>query len=471
MIGYMPEIYPDELLYSLFARYYVHSGYAAYIDAANDIYRNKRTRPVHEFINALNMDVKELLLERHTMEELIEKHTMFPAYGRFVSLERRQNAFKSLVNGEGNYFNWLYIPSGETKNKSLRWCPLCAQEDRTTYGETYWHRFHQIPGVDICPMHKCYLCSSSVEIKNGSPNLVAAEQEIAIETPITPFEGDVHERVIKYMIDVFNRPIDLKTDYNAGLSLETRLDREKYYFNHSWMRNNRLLYDDYLDYFRNTSECIMNFSTIQKILNGEEASYAFICQLAVFENVCPDILFKTIVPNDINQKIFKQIAKELDEPEEIVTRIGLAVINSFSLSGNTTVKKSRSKMKWEDIDTQLLPEVRECSKQIYGDGTSRPRKVTIKAVCRALNLPDKRFDNLPRCKEEILKWSETQEHYWAREVIWAYNKIKKEDQVLNWKKIRTLTNIRKNNFEACLPEIKSSAVYETYKNLLELLEI
>ena len=36
MIGFMPDFYPDELVYSLLARYYQRSGYLAYIHAARD---------------------------------------------------------------------------------------------------------------------------------------------------------------------------------------------------------------------------------------------------------------------------------------------------------------------------------------------------------------------------------------------------------------------------------------------------
>lgn len=53
MIGFMPEIYTDELLYSMFARYYERSGYMAYIFAAEDLFQNKNERPDVEFINRL----------------------------------------------------------------------------------------------------------------------------------------------------------------------------------------------------------------------------------------------------------------------------------------------------------------------------------------------------------------------------------------------------------------------------------
>ena len=41
MIGFLPEIYPDELVYSFLARCYVRSGYINYTFFAENIYVKK----------------------------------------------------------------------------------------------------------------------------------------------------------------------------------------------------------------------------------------------------------------------------------------------------------------------------------------------------------------------------------------------------------------------------------------------
>ncbi len=35
----------------------------------------------------------------------------------------------------------------------LKYFPQCVESDRMAYGETYWHRVHQLPGVMVCPHH------------------------------------------------------------------------------------------------------------------------------------------------------------------------------------------------------------------------------------------------------------------------------------------------------------------------------
>ena len=161
MIGFMPEIYPDELLYSRFARYYEKSGYMAYIFAAEDLFQNKNERTDVEFINRLTEDAQSVIHKKMSADEVIMNYTMFPYYGRFLSRERRAEAYFALLNTDGNYRNLLPIPKAK-RQRFLRYCPMCVNRDRDKYGETYWHRIHQMQGIDICPIHFCVLQNTDI---------------------------------------------------------------------------------------------------------------------------------------------------------------------------------------------------------------------------------------------------------------------------------------------------------------------
>ena len=67
---------------------------------------------------------------------------------------------------------------------------------------------------------------------------------------------------------------------------------------------------------------------------------------------------------------------------------------------------------------------------------------------------DKIFNNLPKCREEIEKYRESIEEYWAREVEWAVQKIQREGQTLTLTRVLEYINLRKKNFEACVPYLK-----------------
>ncbi|WP_040726969.1 TnsD family Tn7-like transposition protein [Thiomicrorhabdus sp. Kp2] len=45
----------------------------------------------------------------------------------------------------------------ETKKVTINFCPACAYEDAHNFGVTYWHRIHQLPGMECCPAHRVRL--------------------------------------------------------------------------------------------------------------------------------------------------------------------------------------------------------------------------------------------------------------------------------------------------------------------------
>ena len=72
-----------------------------------------------------------------------------------------------------------------------------------------------------------------------------------------------------------------------------------------------------------------------------------------------------------------------------------------------------------------------------------------------LKLPSRQIESLPKCKTEIQRYKETQEEFWARKVEWAVVTIYAEGHPLNWKHIRDLTNMRKENLLSCMPYLSS----------------
>ena len=144
MIGYFPDPYPDELVYSLLARYCAKSGYLGYVCAAEDIFLNTWNLPNIEFLNDYKPEIYQLLEKNTGMRRIVMDHTMFPVYGRFLPHDRRLAAYSALLLGKGNYHNLLPQNKWKKNDRYLRYCPVCVKVDRERYGETYWHRMHQI---------------------------------------------------------------------------------------------------------------------------------------------------------------------------------------------------------------------------------------------------------------------------------------------------------------------------------------
>jgi len=164
VISCFPSIYEDELVYSIFARYYQKTGYVTYRDVAEDLYSNVHTRPDTEFINPLTSDAVSKLCRKKTMEQIVLEHTMFPLHARFLPLKRKVEAFCWMVEMKGKCCDVVPMRTTKGKIRYLRYCPLCVKEHREQYGETYWSRVHQISNVRICTKHNVLLHDSTVEM-------------------------------------------------------------------------------------------------------------------------------------------------------------------------------------------------------------------------------------------------------------------------------------------------------------------
>ena len=74
----------------------------------------------------------------------------------FETNDRRMQAEAILLDGEGDIQSALRFPKNKNGTRFLRYCPLCFKEDKQKYGEAYWHKAHQIRGVDVCNKHGCF---------------------------------------------------------------------------------------------------------------------------------------------------------------------------------------------------------------------------------------------------------------------------------------------------------------------------
>lgn len=488
MIVYFPELYPDELLYSQLARYYVKSGYLCYWYAAEDLFQSKKVRPDIEFNNAYTSAALEMILENMPMESIIRKHTMFNYYGRFLPKQRRNRAFKALVEMQGDYNNLLPIPKNKQgKERHLRYCPMCARNDRQQYAETYWHRIHQMQGVNICPVHCCYLINSDVVISGkASPNLVAAENVVPTSksVTVTMCENEVECRLAKYVMNVFQADIDLQSDVLVGDFLHSRMSGTKYLSARGEQRNIGLFHSDFIKFYICLSD---NYFTeiwqIQKVFNTYRLNTNEICMMAMFLNVSAADLVNMALPEKTQEQLFDEqiyklhedglkypeIAKRLNASINVVKPIGEKRYGANHKEHKETLKCGVKAKNWKQIDTDTLPKVQKAIKQLQGDGIRRPKRVTKNAVELLLGLPSGRFKHLPMCRKEIEKHTTIQAEYWALEIVWAYNKIVREGQVMNWKHIRMLTNMRKKDLSTCMPYLQKITSIDVVQKIEGLL--
>lgn len=484
MIVQFPLFYPDELVYSLLARYYVKSGYMRYTFAAQDLFASKTVTPDIEFVNQYTPAAYGMLTKNLPIECIVEKHTMFPCYGRFIKPDRKQKAFGSLRGMKGNLYNLLPMQkSKDGKERHLRYCPICVSEDRKQFGESYWHRLHQLQGMNCCSIHKCRLLDSTITISGKySPKLVTAEETIPFESEIEVVDNIVEIMLADYMTSVFQADMDMKSEVTIGAYLHSKMPVDKYRSVRGKQRNIAMFHSNFMEYYK---ELEQNHFTeiwqIQKVLTDQRANFDEICMIAMFLEIPVEELVKPALPEISDEEAFDKRVKELHNQglkyPEIAELLGASynVVKPVGEEryGNKTGRKHNrggcKKKDWNNIDKQTLPKVTAAIKDLQGSRTTRPKKITIYAVARKMNVHSKYFDSLPLCKQKILEHYECQEEYWAREVVWAVQKILTEGQPLNWKHIRNLTNMRNENFQACKPYLEMYADADMVERIRDVL--
>jgi len=183
MICVFPDPYPDELLYSVCARYKDLMKYPNSLNATSYFFGTASSMVV-DLPNKIDHLVSVLPPGHlYTADDFIDNHTMFPFYAPFLSRKRAAAVRDGMHRqGENQIFERIGLnASSVSRPPWLRFCSSCAREDRQCYGETYWHRTHQLTGIDICPRHSIFLERTKVPFRNTLSPSVAISAESAVD--------------------------------------------------------------------------------------------------------------------------------------------------------------------------------------------------------------------------------------------------------------------------------------------------
>lgn len=165
MLTIFPNPYPDEILYSVIARYYIRCGSTSPKFTLGELFNNTNLTATVDLPCNINALIKNLAdFSNYKAENFIINNTLYPLYAPFMPKERAKLIYKSMgSNYGGNISNRAGIMANGVHNpKYLRFCPECFNEDMSKYGEAYWHRIHQVPGVIVCPKHNEFLLDSCI---------------------------------------------------------------------------------------------------------------------------------------------------------------------------------------------------------------------------------------------------------------------------------------------------------------------
>ena len=283
MTGFVPSIYPDELVYSWFCRYYVHSGYTVSKTALEDLLYNRHCNPSKEFIGHLNPKMEQVIKNMYQIDELVLEHTMFPQYARFIKCTKKKDALYRLGNDFCDaHLLFTILPRSE-EDKYLKYCPLCVADDRKQYGEAYWHRKHQIRNMDLCTKHRCKLINSKITATssqtftlNPAETAIEEEEAVYIENPLK-LEFD------SYMEGIFEAPMEFDNDIAISTILFYGMEGTKYMSLTGKTRNTKMLAEDIQKYYKKIGlNDVASMYQIQRTLLGNRSDFSIVCQIAFY---------------------------------------------------------------------------------------------------------------------------------------------------------------------------------------------
>lgn len=161
------SLHPDELLFSACARYHIWSRNPSWKQTMIDLFGSRKGAASIDFPNDLKYLCDQMPQGGLSPQEIIEGHTLFPLYRPFLTEERAKKVEQVMINGSNGkggviHFTLGVMASNVITPGYLRYCPKCIEVDREQYGEAYWHRHHQAPGVLACYFHRTKLINSNV---------------------------------------------------------------------------------------------------------------------------------------------------------------------------------------------------------------------------------------------------------------------------------------------------------------------
>ena len=444
MISYLPELYPDELVYSWFCRLYIHGGYLTHKATLTDLFEKRSCNPSKEFIGYLNADAKSVISKAISINTLVAEHTMFPQYARFIPSDKKIAALRLLGEGSTDPHHVFTILIRNPNSEWMRYCPLCASEDREKYGETYWHRSHQIRNINLCPKHKCHLINSPVSIKNESAFSFYPAQTTVKDDDIIYSQNELEHRFTDYCTELVASPISFQKSAPIRSITYQAMKDTPYMKSTGRSRYTTRFYEDITDFYISINlQNPISFSQIQRALLGELTEFTTITQIAFFLGISVEELLNPNLSDD-------EIKEEYD----------------------SHYMRVASPVNWEQLDDDTAPVLEKLAYDIYNGVNGRPDRVSEKMVCRELGLLQHQIENLPKSSAILKRYAEPYGSAWARRIIWAYDKLLVEcrDKPFYWSDIRRLSGVKKSNLDKIKPFLPRFTTPEKTAAIIALID-
>ena len=212
MISFFPTPYPDELWYSVICRYHIRNGNYCAKHTMRQLYGDGTYTASMMLCGHIVPLLEQLPRGYLSIKDIILRHTLYPYYARFFSTQRKRSTYAYTFNGNADTVHRMGISQASGNRYTvLRYCPVCYQEDLAQYGEPYWHRSHQLPDMQLCVKHRCWLVDTdAVCVHNRQGELFPATFTMHLAQPSTAPIPDSLFTLHQLLQDTIDAPFDFR---------------------------------------------------------------------------------------------------------------------------------------------------------------------------------------------------------------------------------------------------------------------
>ncbi len=346
-MNFFPTPYPDEVLYSTLGRYCIRSGNIKEIHNFEDLFSTRNCIGSMELPSKLDNLIENMPINAiYTAEHFIYNHTLLPFYAAFTPPDRAKKVIDSMKGGiRGDaYIKLGLISNSIDLNRYFRFCPQCFKEDIKVYGESYWHRIHQVTGVFMCPKHKTPIYNSKQLIRGGNRQrfINASEDNCIVETEIK-YSKDNIEKMLWMAEDaqeLFNRRFEFKEQKWFKSQFRERLIEKGYARMNNFINQKKLSQDfiefygkEYLEFVQSSVQNNDQNWLSSMVRNNDRITFTLRYLLLVrFLDIPLDILFKKQIETNseenniiIYQKLWEARLTELTQLDLSIREIAIAL--------------------------------------------------------------------------------------------------------------------------------------------------
>ncbi|CAH1209625.1 hypothetical protein PAECIP111893_03079 [Paenibacillus plantiphilus] len=183
----LPIPYTDELLYSVISRYHLRSNNTSPKWTLREVFGTDNVIPTIDLPSHLDALSRRSVSQALSVDEWINRHTFYPYYAPFLPAKRAERVKGLMRSVDGSGIHALVGITASTIDRSdrLLLCPSCYDQDIQSFGEPYWHRIHQLPGVYFCLHHRRILHKLTDPLSNRHGlNVLPISRHMFRSTPV-----------------------------------------------------------------------------------------------------------------------------------------------------------------------------------------------------------------------------------------------------------------------------------------------